>query len=61
MRVKQQKSKLATNSCPTGDCPSGTESLKKIRLSPHEKRAIFFSLKREIFKHKQLKRNLPLV
>lgn len=53
---KQQKS----NSCPSGTCPSGTDSIKKIRLTPSEKRAIFFCLKKEIFKQKRLIQNLPL-
>ena len=53
---KQQESKT----CPTGDCPQGLESIKKIGLTPSEKRAIFFRLKSHIFKQKRLIHNLPL-
>ena len=37
------------NVCPDGRCPEGIESLKEITLTPQEKRAIFFSIKRKIF------------
>jgi hypothetical protein len=36
------------NVCPEGDCPKGIEVLKKIGLTPREKRAIFDSLNRAI-------------
>jgi hypothetical protein len=35
--------------CVDGRCPAGIEQVKKIGLTPREKRAIFFSLKEKIF------------
>lgn len=58
MPINQQKSNPKT--CPTGDCPPDIQNLKEIRLSPPEKRAIFFCLKREIFKQKKLFGRKPL-
>jgi hypothetical protein len=46
------------NTCPTGNCPPGIEILKKVALTPREKRAVFFALKEEIFKQKRLRREL---
>ena len=38
--------------CADGRCPPGIDSVKKIGLTQKEKRAIFFSLKKEIKKSK---------
>ena len=58
MRIIKQRNN--THICPTGNCPPGVDEVKKIALSPTEKRAIFFVLKQHIFKQKQLIRNIPL-
>lgn len=39
--------------CPTGNCPEGIDMVKEIKLTPKEKRAIFFALKDKIFKLKK--------
>ena len=41
--------------CIDGRCPVGIDSVKKIGLTPQEKRAIFFCLKNEIKRSKIVK------
>jgi hypothetical protein len=55
-----RKQKQLNSLCIDGRCPVGIDSLKKIGLTPKEKRAVYFGLKEEIFKQKQLLKNLPL-
>ncbi len=40
--------------------PIGVEEIKKIALTPKEKRAIFLALEKEIYKYKRLIENKPL-
>lgn len=40
--------KQHNNVCVDGDCPQGIELLRKIGLTPEEKRAIFLTLKHEM-------------
>ena len=41
--------------CPDGNCPTGIDKVKKFGLTPREKRAIFFAIKRKIFMLKKLR------
>jgi hypothetical protein len=55
MQIPKQR-KL--NTCTTGNCPPDIDLIKEIGLTPTEKRAIFFSLKEQIFKTNKLRREL---
>jgi hypothetical protein len=49
--------KQLNNKCTDANCPPGIEQVRKIGLTPKEKRAIFFNIKEKIFRLK--KRSLP--
>ena len=50
MEIEKQ---LKHNTCPSGNCPEGLDSVRKVGLTPREKRAIFFTLKEHIFQLKK--------
>ncbi len=47
--------------CADGRCPVGIDALREKALTLPEKRAIYFKLKDQIFKQKQLLKELPLL
>lgn len=58
--LKQKRLKNRGDKCPDGLCPVGVDAIREIILTPQEKRAVYFRLKDQIFKQKQLLQEIPL-